>query len=70
MIKFTNQICSTLNMKKQNSRTRTAKNNEGRKKKLLKLVEIQFPYTISDHSGVWPKVSLVFEDFKFKISEG
>ena len=32
MIKFTNQICSTLNMKKQNSRTRTAKNNEGRKK--------------------------------------
>ena len=23
-----------------------------------------------NHSGVWPKVSLVFEDFKFKISEG
>ena len=24
----------------------------------------------SDHSGVWPKVSLVFEDFRYKISEG
>ena len=23
-----------------------------------------------DHSGVWPKVSLIFKDFKFKISEG
>ena len=23
-----------------------------------------------DHSGVWPKVSLVFEDFQFNISEG
>ena len=23
-----------------------------------------------DHSGLWPKVSLVFEDFKFKIWEG
>ena len=23
-----------------------------------------------DHSGVWPKVSLVFEDFKFQFSEG
>ena len=27
-------------------------------------------HQILDHSGVWPKVSLVFEDFKFKISEG
>ena len=25
---------------------------------------------ILDHSGVWPKVSLVFEDFMFRISEG
>ena len=23
-----------------------------------------------DHSGVWPKISLVFEDFDFKILEG
>ena len=23
-----------------------------------------------NHSGVWPKFSLVFEEFKFKISEG
>ena len=25
-------------------------------------------HQIWDHSGVWPKVSLVLEDFKFKIS--
>ena len=27
-------------------------------------------HQILDHSGVRPKVPLVFEDFKFKISEG
>ena len=23
-----------------------------------------------DHSSVWPKVSLIFKDFKFKIADG
>ena len=38
-------------------------------KKIIKSLGCMF-HQVWDHSGVWPKVSLVFEDFKFKISEG
>ena len=39
-------------------------------KRFIFIVRTLEVHKILDHSGFWPKVSMVFDDFKFKISEG